>query len=187
MTKTEYAKLLKDPRWQAKRLEILERDGNKCTICGRTNYLQVHHKFYEPINPWEYKNEDLITHCMGCHKEWHKQHGNTYRNYVTRMAVEQTLEDLESKDKYLINSMFDMTSSKKIIELVKENDPDGTFLFGSMRQIIYEIFNIIDIQDTGHIKLTSKTTGDIEMSMNITISYKKPIIKKVVSTKFRKK
>lgn len=172
MDKTEYAKLLKDPLWQAKRLEILERDGNKCTICGRTNYLQVHHKFYEPILPWEYKNEDLITHCMGCHKDWHRKNGNTYRNYVTRMSVEQKFDAIDSDGKYIVNSLFDMTSSKKIIDLVKENDPDGTFLFGSMEQIIFAVFNILDVQDKGHIKINSKSTGGFEMDMNITITYK---------------
>jgi len=65
-----YTEKLKDPRWQKKRLEILERDGWKCMACGGTkNTLHVHHIFYFPRKePWEIQNGFLITFCEGCHK-----------------------------------------------------------------------------------------------------------------------
>ena len=34
MENKTYLEKLKDPRWQKKRLEILERDGWKCMACG---------------------------------------------------------------------------------------------------------------------------------------------------------
>lgn len=68
--KINYSYLLKDPRWQKKRLEILHRDGFKCKLCGDTKaQLQVHHKKYEnSILPWDYPNGDLITLCVHCHE-----------------------------------------------------------------------------------------------------------------------
>jgi len=65
-----YSEKLKDPRWQKKRLEILERDKWTCRACGETEKtLHVHHIFYLPKRePWEIPNGFLITFCEGCHK-----------------------------------------------------------------------------------------------------------------------
>lgn len=66
-----YAEKLKDPRWQKKRLEILQRDGFACRVCfDTTTTLHVHHKFYKRgANPWDYPDESLITLCAECHKD----------------------------------------------------------------------------------------------------------------------
>lgn len=70
-TKT-YAEKLKDPRWQRKRLEIMQRDGFKCTKCGDTkNTLHVHHKRYTNESPWKHLDSDLTTLCAECHKNEH--------------------------------------------------------------------------------------------------------------------
>jgi len=68
-TKDEYAKLLKHPKWQRKRLEIMQRDGFKCCLCGdEETTLNIHHKEYvNGKKPWEYENEMLITVCEDCH------------------------------------------------------------------------------------------------------------------------
>ncbi len=65
-----YAEKLKDPRWQKKRLQIMERDGWRCTECGDPNTtLHVHHLLYLPgREPWEYYDEFLITLCEDCHE-----------------------------------------------------------------------------------------------------------------------
>ena len=75
--KSEYDKLLHDDRWYTKRDEILKRDNHRCIICGSTENLQVHHKYYiTDINgkrrtPWDYPDEILITLCDSCHKKEH--------------------------------------------------------------------------------------------------------------------
>ncbi len=62
-----YVDKLKDPRWQKKRLEILERDNWTCQLCGdKEMTLHVHHLKYSG-NPWESETEDLITYCQCCH------------------------------------------------------------------------------------------------------------------------
>lgn len=65
-----YVEKLKDPRWQKKRLEIMQRDEFKCTMCGSENEtLHVHHGYYEfKKDPWDYKNETLWTLCASCHQ-----------------------------------------------------------------------------------------------------------------------
>ena len=64
-----YSDLLKDPRWQKKRLEIFNRDNFSCVSCGDgASTLHVHHHYY--INgkkPWEYNNSVLVTLCEQCH------------------------------------------------------------------------------------------------------------------------
>jgi len=70
MAKSYYEKL-KDPRWQKKRLEILERDWFECTNCGDENStLHVHHGYYERnLDPWDYDSDTLWTLCAECHTE----------------------------------------------------------------------------------------------------------------------
>jgi hypothetical protein len=69
MAKKTYSEKLLDPRWQKKRLEILNRDNFTCRKCEDTeNTLHVHHKYYESEFPWETSNEHLITYCADCHK-----------------------------------------------------------------------------------------------------------------------
>ena len=65
----EYHEKLKDPRWQKKRLEILERDGWSCKFCGSSEKtLHIHHLFYfKGKDPWEIHNGFLITLCEDCH------------------------------------------------------------------------------------------------------------------------
>lgn len=64
-----YSEKLKDPRWQRKRLEVLERDQFTCSCCGDTEMeLQVHHLSYKPkTEPWEYELENFQTLCKYCH------------------------------------------------------------------------------------------------------------------------
>lgn len=63
-----YAEKLRDPRWQKKRLQILERDEFKCRDCGdETNTLHVHHCHYIGSDPWHTPNALLLTVCGDCH------------------------------------------------------------------------------------------------------------------------
>lgn len=65
-----YSTKLKDPRWQKKRLQILNRDKFTCKLCKDTKTtLQVHHLEYHGSNPWDTENKHLITLCKHCHSE----------------------------------------------------------------------------------------------------------------------
>jgi 5-methylcytosine-specific restriction endonuclease McrA len=73
--KRTYLENLKDPLWQRKRLEILNRDGFRCQFCNDDkNTLTVHHKIYRKNSlPWEYEDHELITLCEPCHKKFHNK------------------------------------------------------------------------------------------------------------------
>lgn len=63
-----YSEKLKDPRWQKRRLKIMERDGFKCMSCdNQHNTLNVHHCNYSK-EPWDAPDEDLATLCDECHE-----------------------------------------------------------------------------------------------------------------------
>lgn len=65
-----YREKLKDPRWQKKRLEIFNRDNFTCQHCKAKNIsLQVHHKAYREVEPWDYPDHYLVTLCEDCHEE----------------------------------------------------------------------------------------------------------------------
>ena len=57
-------------KWKA---SVLERDKNKCKICGAKEHLVVHHikHFADNINE-RYNIDNGMTLCENCHKEVHK-------------------------------------------------------------------------------------------------------------------
>lgn len=73
MEKKTYSELLKDPRWQKRKTQILTRDNFTCQLCGdKSTTLHVHHKFYQDgFLPWEYKDYVLVTLCEKCHSLIH--------------------------------------------------------------------------------------------------------------------
>lgn len=75
-----YGSLLFDPRWKARRMEIIIRDNRSCLICKDANELQVHHRQYQFIKsenafkmPWDYPDHLLITLCRSCHQRGHSK------------------------------------------------------------------------------------------------------------------
>jgi len=66
----EYLAKLRDPRWQKRRLAILNRDNFTCRFCGATDKtLHVHHAHYERgKEPWEASAYLLLTLCEDCHE-----------------------------------------------------------------------------------------------------------------------
>lgn len=64
-----YAEKLKDPRWQRKRLEVMQRSDFRCDVCGADkNTLHVHHGIYVwGRDIWEHPLETLHCLCEKCH------------------------------------------------------------------------------------------------------------------------
>jgi|LSQX01.1.fsa_nt_gb hypothetical protein len=78
--KTYYEKL-KDPRWQKKRLAIMQRDEFRCCFCGEDKItLNVHHIEYSKTrNPWDTEDNNLVTLCENCHEtESNNQYSKDY-------------------------------------------------------------------------------------------------------------
>lgn len=65
-----YTEKLKSPKWQKKRLEILERDNFTCQKCEDTETtLHIHHIKYTSDEIWNEPDRNLITLCEHCHTE----------------------------------------------------------------------------------------------------------------------
>lgn len=66
-----YSEKLRDPRWQRKRLEVMERDEFTCINCKcKDKTLNVHHWYYSKgAAPWEYENSALSCLCEECHEK----------------------------------------------------------------------------------------------------------------------
>jgi hypothetical protein len=115
MAQKSYYEKLKDPRWQKKRLKIMERDGFCCTLCyDKDKPLNVHHSFYiKNKNPWDYDDRILVTICESCHKNLKN---NTNRlNYQIRKAGEFAPFDF-FKDLFILFNPFS-TNKEKYISL----------------------------------------------------------------------
>jgi 5-methylcytosine-specific restriction endonuclease McrA len=71
MAPMTYWEKLKDPRWQRRRLEILQRENFTCEAClGTDTTLHVHHGYYEKgKDPWDYDSATLHCLCEGCHED----------------------------------------------------------------------------------------------------------------------
>ncbi|WP_020473368.1 HNH endonuclease [Zavarzinella formosa] len=64
-----YFELLRDPRWQRKRLEAMQAADFKCERCAKKDKtLNVHHRHYRKgAAPWEYRPNELACLCEDCH------------------------------------------------------------------------------------------------------------------------
>src|SRR5690242_19093909 len=72
MANKTYSEKLKDPRWQKRRLEVLNRDNFSCYWCGdKESTLHVHHEMYLGKDPWDTPEECLTSLCDDCHFTGH--------------------------------------------------------------------------------------------------------------------
>jgi hypothetical protein len=67
--------LWSNQHWHKYAYDIKNRDGFRCTQCGRGRdkvTLQVHHLHYvDGLLPWQYASTDCVTLCKGCHAREH--------------------------------------------------------------------------------------------------------------------
>lgn len=108
-----YRELLMDPRWQRKRLEILHRDGFKCTNTAwcpsdEGASLHIHHLTYtKGAPPWECKDSDVVTLCAYCHEECEE-----LVRMARRLSTDMIFHELMSKisdayaNGYVIDSLM---------------------------------------------------------------------------------
>lgn len=97
MAKTSYSEKLLDPRWQKKRLEILQDNDFTCEICGDTeSTLHVHHKMYaKGREPWEYETEQYAVLCKTCHSYQHQDEHDLFFEVMSRLYLDGPLSKQE--------------------------------------------------------------------------------------------
>lgn len=73
--RNSYSEKLRHPKWQRRRLEIMNRDGFRCQKCKSDDKtLNVHHLYYTGWNdPWDYPDDALATLCEICHQSEHSK------------------------------------------------------------------------------------------------------------------
>lgn len=66
-----YARQLKDPRWQKRRLQLMEAAHWTCRYCGaKDKPLHIHHlAYHRQTLPWDYADALLVVLCEDCHLE----------------------------------------------------------------------------------------------------------------------
>jgi len=69
-----YTEKLRDPRWQRRRLEVMQNAGFACERCNADDViLNVHHIVYRRgAEPWDYDDDDLACLCEDCHDREHR-------------------------------------------------------------------------------------------------------------------
>lgn len=108
----KYSEKLKDPRWQKKRLEILDRDRWNCRKCGDDkSTLHVHHRRYIPgRDPWDYPDTMLTTLCELCHST-EREEWNEYSTSIIEQLQDKFFGDDLRELAYGINSFEPLMGS----------------------------------------------------------------------------
>lgn len=166
MSSKAYFEKLKDPRWQRRRLEVMERDEFHCRMCGDgESTLHVHHKRYiKGREPWEYELHELATVCEHCHERAH-EYMDEINAIAARFDVDGGPWSVESAIA-LLSGYFDgqRVSRQRDPELEKNiglspdmyligrvcvalQDPPPGISYGRHSETIYSLFKVV--QDKG--------------------------------------
>jgi hypothetical protein len=142
MEKTKYSDKLKDPRWQKKRLEILERDEWCCRQCyDSESPLAVHHLRYIPgKEPWDYLPEQLITLCESCHSEEYQAMPD---------AISSLIEQIKDKG-FLSFGVQELASAFNGLKLPYPQEITAAIIEHAFRN--KEVFSIMSEQYFYHIQ-----------------------------------
>lgn len=97
----EYRKYLLSETWKQKRKKILDRDENRCQICGAKDDLIVHHLTYDfSYNLGDEPDSNLVTVCRMCHEDIHE----VEKRYVD--SVNKLVDYWDSAMKYAASQIF---------------------------------------------------------------------------------
>jgi 5-methylcytosine-specific restriction endonuclease McrA len=112
-----YSEKLKDPRWQKKRLEVMQRDNWCCCRCGdKSSPLNVHHANYNSEwEPWEYPDIWLITLCESCHEE-----ETFYRKQVEGVVLMVLREKLFVNELNQLIKLIEKTDRKEFLNYINK-------------------------------------------------------------------
>ena len=116
-----YQEQLKSPKWQKKRLQVLEYYNYECQLCHNDEKeLHVHHLIYRDNHLlWDYDITEYAVLCKSCHKNWHETlklfnlelgqtflHGDTIVWFDDLIGVLRASKEMESKEFRSIISRF---------------------------------------------------------------------------------
>lgn len=158
----KYSELLRDPRWQRRRLERLSRANWICERCSNgKNTLHVHHtKYISGRDPWDYNDDELEVLCFKCHEG---EHPDKARKSAKRKSGPDShytkLCNAVGRDKRL------SYCARGILLMASTHSAYWTFSVGSVRRgTDYEGQQTISkaikqLQKYGYLKLTRLREG----------------------------
>ncbi len=108
-----YSEKLRDPRWQKKRTEILQRDGFACRLClNNQDTLHVHHlRYVSGLEPWQSDDLDLTTVCESCHSKIEdvKRRVALLCNVSARIDIFRTVIEILEDENLSIKKMYEFS------------------------------------------------------------------------------
>ena len=113
---SKWSSAFRDPRWQQKRLEIMQRDEFTCQSCQATDKtLNVHHIYYEKNKaPWDYEEDMLVTWCEDCHTKRHEIQKSILKGLATCSYEELVAADyLSNYEQHVLNIVFHIYTTTK--------------------------------------------------------------------------
>jgi 5-methylcytosine-specific restriction endonuclease McrA len=107
---SNYSQMLRDPRWQRKRLEVMKRAEFCCEACGdKSEELNVHHKYYDRgVAPWDYPVSAYQCLCCSCHK-----YVSTQQKQLEKLLADYPLEIYEIIQQELLSGHISMKAIKE--------------------------------------------------------------------------
>jgi hypothetical protein len=144
-----------DPRWQKRRLEILQRDNFECQGCKeKTKTLHVHHWYYETDRDyWDYPDSALSTFCEDCHEHLTERDrlfrdGNLPKQriaHLTRLLCDN-IEDLH-KYAFVLISIISWDGSELVNKDVRVNKYDEITGYDLIESALYNRIPYCDYRD----------------------------------------
>lgn len=155
-----YSERLRHPKWQAKRLRVLEAKGFECEECeAREKTLHVHHGYYRSAaDPWDYEDDTLHSLCESCHALAEEARLELLRN-VGRLKI----GDIWELVGFLIGRRIrddGLPEGEAVVSLPQTSTPDASFYLLSGLQdglgphasclTVPEFFSFVDKDDRFH-------------------------------------
>lgn len=139
-----------DPRWQKKRLQIMERDNFTCKVCNNNeNTLNVHHLYYVPGKKvWDYPNSAFITACADCHGNNIVEFFNSQLEYIARLIIYAGLDNDDCGKFYstiLLSCMGNFQDYIKIDDTFITIQDQSFTAYDIIETIVYNRLNKEDI------------------------------------------
>lgn len=129
---TQYSQYLATPEWRNKTVEIKNRDGNKCLLCGEAENLVVHHLRYDSVDiehPGRERDSDLVTLCRRCHNKFHNAELNL------RIKFEESLAQLRIDISNLVHDRMVEFYEEFLNNAIEENKKYETNIKAQSKQI----------------------------------------------------
>ena len=64
-------------KWKKARTLARQRDAERCTVCGSSDRLEVHHRIPISEGGDRFALSNLVTLCSSCHHDSHRGRGST--------------------------------------------------------------------------------------------------------------